>query len=79
MIKSIKNKFRMFGVNISDYSIFGGNNAVVLNSSSPESVLKRKHHSNNYHYVRESVVSGVALIFKADSGHNLADIFTKGP
>ena len=57
--------------------IYGDNNAVVLNTSVPESTLKKKQHSINYNYVREAVTAGIALIFKVDIGSNLADIFTK--
>lgn len=57
--------------------VYGDNNAVVLNSSSPESTLKKKHHSINYHYVRECVAAGIGYIFKVDTGDNLADLFDK--
>ena len=50
MIKGLKYKLRMFGINILDTKIFGDNNAVILNSSVPESTLKKKHHSVNYNY-----------------------------
>lgn len=54
MIKSMKYKMRMFGIPIEGPArVYGDNNAVILNSSSPESTLKKKHHSINYHYVRE--------------------------
>ena len=79
MIKALKYKLRMFGIGImeDETKIFGDNNAVILNSSVPESTLKRKHHSVNYNYVREAVAAGITLIFKVDTGSNLADLFTK--
>jgi hypothetical protein len=79
MIKSLKYKLRMFGIKImeNETKVFGDNNAVILNATYPESTLKKKHHSINYHYVRECVASGIALIYKVDSGENLADLFTK--
>ncbi len=78
MIKSMKYKLRMFGIPIDGPArVYGDNNAVILNSSSPESTLKKKHHSINYHYVRECVAAGIGLIFKVDTGSNLADLFTK--
>ena len=79
MIKALKYKLWMFGIPIIEDStkILGDNQAVILNSSRPESTLKKKHHSVNYHFVRESVAAGVALIMKVDTGHNLADLFTK--
>ena len=77
MVKALKYKLRMFGIEIMDTKIFGDNNSVILNASVPESTLKKKHHSVNYNYVREAVAAGIALIFKVDTGSNLADLFTK--
>ena len=79
MLKAFKYKLRMFGIPIEDgqTKVFGDNNSVIINASNPESNLKRKHHSINYHSVREAVAAGVALIFKVDTGENLADLFTK--
>ena len=78
MIKALNYKLRMFGIPIDGPAcVYGDNNAVVLNSSNPESVLRRKHHSVNYNYVRECVAAGIGLVYKVDSGYNLADLFTK--
>ena len=79
MIKSLKYKLRMFGIQTleNDTKIFGDNNAVILNSTYPQSTHRKKHHSINYHIVRESMAAGLALIYKVDTGENLADIFTK--
>ena len=79
IIKALKYKLRMCGVEILDEGtkVFGDNNAVVKNCSSPESTLSKKHHSINYHYVRECVAAGVGLVYKVDTEENLADLFTK--
>ena len=79
MTKALKYKLWTFGVEIMDEEtkIFGDNQSVVTNTSVPESTLKKKHHSVNFNYVREAVAAGVALIFKVDTGSNLADLFTK--
>ena len=79
MVKALKYKLWMFGIEImeDETKIYGDNNAVILNTSVPESKLKKKHHSINYNYVREAVASGIALIFKVNTGSNLADLFTK--
>ena len=53
------------------------NNSVVINTSIPESTLKKKDHSINFNYVREAVAAKVILIFKVDTGSNLANLFTK--
>ena len=69
----------MFGIEImeDETKIFGDNNAVIINTLVPESTLKNKHHSINNNYVRESIAAGIVLIFKGDTGSNLADLFTK--
>ena len=79
MIKALKYKLWMFGIEIMDeeVKIYGDNNSVILNTSVPESTLKKKHHSVNYNYVREAVAAGTALLYKVDTGSNLADLFTK--
>ena len=79
MIKALKYKLWMFGIEIMEdkTKIFGDNNAVIINTSVPESTLKKKNHLINYNYVRESIAAGIVLIFKFDTGSNLADLFTK--
>ena len=79
IIKALKYKLWMFGIDImeNETKIFCDNNSVVINTSNPESTLKKKHHSINFNYVRESVAAGVALIYKVSTGSNLADLFTK--
>ena len=54
MIKALKYKLWMFGIGImeEEVKIYGDNNAVILNTSVPESTLKKKHHSVNYNYVQ---------------------------
>ena len=79
MIKALKYKLWMFGIEImeDETKIFGDKNAVIINTSVPESTLKKQHHSINYIYVRESIAVGIVLIFRVDTGSNLADPFTK--
>ncbi len=78
MIKAMNYKLRMFGIPIErPVQIYGDNNAVILNSSLPESTLKKKHHSVNNNYVRECIAAGIGLDFKVDTNENLADLFTK--
>ena len=79
MIKALKCKLWMFGIEImeDETKIFGDNNAVIFNTSVPDSTLKKKHHSINYNYVRESIAAGIVLILKVDTGSNLDDLFTK--
>ena len=69
----------MFGIEIieNETKVFGDNQAVITNTSVPESTLKKKHHSCNFNYVREAVAAGIVLVYKVDTGSNLADLFTK--
>ena len=79
MIKALKYKLSMFGIEVleNETKVFGDNNSVIIYISVPESTLKKKHHSVNFNYVREAVAAGLILIFKVDTGSNLADLFTK--
>ena len=71
-------KLRMFGVPIDGPTdIFCDNEAVHKNASTPESVLRKKHHSVAYHKCREAVASGICRISKEDIETNLSDIFNK--
>ena len=67
----------MVAMRLAETNIFRDNNAVIINTSVPESTLKKKHHSINYNYVRDFIAAGIVLIFKVDTGSNLADLFTK--
>jgi hypothetical protein len=78
LIKSLKYKLRMFGVQLlGPADIFCAHEAVVINCSTPKSTIRKKHHSIAYHYNREAVASGIVRIAKEDSDTNLADLFTK--
>ena len=70
MIRALKYKLSMFGIEVleNETKVFGDNNSVIINTSVPESTLKKKHHSVNFNYVREAVAAGLILIFKVDIG-----------
>ena len=78
LVTALRYKLRMFGVPVhSPTDMFCDNEAVYKNSSTPESVLHKKHHSVAYHKCREAVAPGICRIAKEDTETNLADIFTK--
>ena len=78
LFTAIRYKLRMFGVPVDGpKDMFCDNEAVYKNSSTPELVLRKKHHSVSYHKFREAVASGFCRIAKEDTYTNLADIFTK--
>ena len=58
----------MFGVPIDGSTdIFCDNEAVYKNASTPESQLRKKHHSILYHMSREAVASGACRMAKEDT------------
>jgi hypothetical protein len=78
MIIALRYKLRMFGVPLEGPArVFCDNQAVVKNTSVPESVLTKKHNAVNYHAVREAAAAGVLEVHKEDTATNLADLFTK--
>jgi hypothetical protein len=78
MIEGLRYKLRMLGVPIDGgCNVFCDNNGVVLNTTVPESKLKKKHAAVNYHRVRESIAAGTIRVAKGDTKTNLADAFAK--
>jgi hypothetical protein len=77
-IVAIRNKLRMFDVEIDDpANVFCDNHGVVKNISTPESMLMKKHNAINYHVVREAVAASILRVGKEESETNLVDLLTK--
>ena len=57
--------------------MFGDNMSVVLNTSVPSSMLKKKHNSIAYHIVREAIAAGYLRFRHINSQSNIADVLTK--
>ena len=78
LIEGLRYKLRMFGVPISGPArVFCDNESVVINSSHPDSALKKKHCSIAYHRVREAIAANKILVYFEKTGTNLADLLTK--
>ena len=78
MVEGLQYKLRMMGVPIEGpYIVFCDNNAVVINSKNPESMLKKKHTAINYHCTREAIAAKTIQVAKEDTTTNLADLLTK--
>jgi hypothetical protein len=78
LIESMRYKLRMFGVPIDGpTNVFCDNEAVCKNTTKPESVLNKKHHSIAYHRGCEAVAAGTIRVSKEGTMTNLSDIFTK--
>jgi Reverse transcriptase (RNA-dependent DNA polymerase) len=77
-IQALRYKLRMFGIPIADpTSVMCDNNAVVINTSVPESRLAKKHNSVAYHLCREAVAAETIRVAKEHTSTNLADPLTK--
>ena len=77
-IVAIRRKMRHMGVCVDQpTNIFRDNMSGILNLSSPESTLKRKHNQICFQCVREAVAAKIIRIGYVDSKNNLADVLTK--
>jgi hypothetical protein len=78
LIEGLRYKLRMLGIPVDGpANVFCDNDAVVKNSSRPESTLKKKHNAIAYHRVREAQAANIIRVAKEDGLTNLADILTK--
>jgi hypothetical protein len=69
---------RMLGVEVDGpCMMFGDNNSVILNTTIPSSMLKKKHNAIAYHRVRECVAAEIVRFVHVDSNSKLADCLTK--
>ena len=57
--------------------LFGDNNSVILNTTIPSSMVKKKQNAIAYHRVRECVAAEIVRFVHVDSASNLADVLTK--
>lgn len=78
LIMTVRYQLRMLGVPLDGPAMmYGDNNSVVLSTSTPSSVLKKKHNAIAYHRVREALAAGILIFSHIRSEENLADILTK--
>jgi hypothetical protein len=69
---------RMLGVEVDGpVRMFGDNNSVILNTTLPSSMLKKKHQSIAYHAVRNAQAAGILVFEHVKSEDNWADVLTK--
>ncbi len=56
----LRYQLRMLGVGIEGPTImYGTNQSVVINTTMPNSTLKKRHNALIYHRVREAVAAGI--------------------
>jgi hypothetical protein len=57
--------------------LLGDNSSVVLNTSLPSSVLKKKHHACAYHRVGEAIAGNIMRFIHIPGTTNYADVLNK--
>ena len=68
----------MFGIPVDEPAfIYGDNQSVLINASSPESTLKKKSQSVAYHFVREGCASDEWRKAYIHTLLNVSDLMTK--
>ena len=77
-IRGLRYKLRMMGIpcELPAY-VYGDNQSVLVNSSKPFSVLKKKSSSIAYHFVREGIARDEWRVAYVNTHDNLADLLTK--
>ena len=77
-LRGLRYKLRMMGIPVEGPSfIFGDNKSVLVNSSKPDSVLKKKSNSIAYHFVREGCAANEWRVTYINTHSNVADLLTK--
>ena len=78
LIMEVRYMLRMLGVPVDGPALMLGDNmSIVLNTSMPSSVLKKKHCAIGYHRVREAIAAKVLRFAHIKSVLNPADCLTK--
>jgi hypothetical protein len=78
LMLEVRYKLRMLGVPLETTSMMVGDNmSVILNTTLPSSMLKKKHNAIAYHRVREAVAARIIDFTHIESKLNVADILTK--
>ena len=77
-VTEVRHQLRMMGVPLDGPAlVLGDNKSVILNTSTPSSVLKKKHCSINFHKVREAMSARILRFSFVRSHENLSDVLTK--
>ena len=77
-IRGLRFKLRMMGIPVDGPAfIFGDNKSVLVNSSQPTSVLRKKSNSIAYHFVREGCATDEWRVTYVSTNDNVADLLTK--
>jgi hypothetical protein len=78
MVVELRTALRVMGVPLDGPAVMlGDNRSVVLNTTLPSSVLKKKHCGIAYHRIREAIAAQALIFVHIPSAENEADILTK--
>jgi hypothetical protein len=78
LILEIRYMLRSLGVALDGPAlVLGDNMSVVLNTTVPSSVLKKKHNAISYHRVREAIAARIMRFAYIKSEENVSDVLTK--
>ena len=78
LVMAMRYKLCMLGVELEKTSLMLGDNmSVILNTTLPSSMLKKKHNAIAYHCVREAIAAKIISFVHVSSQDNLADVLTK--
>jgi hypothetical protein len=74
----IRCTLRMMGVPIDGPTcMFGDNKSVITSSTTPHSMLGKRHNMLSYHRCREAIAAGISKTFHMDGKQNPSDVMTK--
>ena len=77
-VRGLRYKLRMMGISVDQPTyIYADNKSVLINSSNPESCLKKKSNSIAYHFVREGSVRDEWRHAYVKTQDNPLDLMTK--
>ena len=78
-VRGLRYKLRMTGIPIDDFPtfIYADNKSVIVNSSVPESTLKKKSNSIAYNFVREGCAADEWRIAYINANGSPSDLMTK--
>ena len=74
----LRHDIRMMGHQLDGpVNMYGDNQAVVLNTTVPSSMLKKKHAACAYHRVREAIASKILTFIHIPTQFNVSDVLSK--
>ncbi len=77
-VMSVRYMLRCLGVKVTRPTpILGDNRSVIMNTTIPSSLLKKKHVAISYHMTREATAAGIGRPLKTNGKWNFSDICTK--